>query len=222
MSEPIVFSVLGIGPGESSYRLPLADETVEGADLLIGGERHLALFRHLGKEEICLAGRIKELSRIIEVNWLSKRIAVLVSGDPGFYSLLGLVSRHFPPDRYRVIPGISSLQLAAARTGFPWQEDLFLSLHGREPKQWLSLTEEALEQGRRVFFLTDRTRSPLWIGRCLVASGRDRPGGTKVVLFHRLGHRDEMIIETTLEDLVAKPDIMEGRDELWVMVIAPA
>lgn len=213
------FIVAGIGPGESLYRLPAADQAAKEADLLIGGERHLALFHHLGKEELCLAGRIAALPQIIKERRVSQRVTVLVSGDPGYHSLLGLISRNFTPEEYRVIPGISSFQLAAARTGFPWQNDLLLSLHGKVELDWIQKAHGALESERRVFFLTDKQHTPRWIAEQLDMQGLSH---CDVYLFYRLGHENESLDILTLSELVGKPLTKLNKESLCVMIIYPA
>jgi precorrin-6y C5,15-methyltransferase (decarboxylating) CbiE subunit len=218
LGDYIPFTVAGIGPGESGYRIPAADQAAVEADLLIGGERHLALFHHLGKEALCLSGKISLLPDIIRERWLSQKITILVSGDPGYHSLLGLISRNFAPREYHVIPGISSFQLAAARTGKPWQDDLLLSLHGRVPENWKEIVIGALDSGKRVFFLTDSFHSPRWIGENLYLQ---RLSHCKVSLFYLLGHEEENVDVQRLSHIVAKPRDEFNKEPLCVMIINP-
>ena len=84
------------------------------------------------------------------------QVVVMVSGDPGFYSLLPALRRRFPRERLQVIPGISSVQLAFARVAEPWQDANLLSFHGRE------IADEVLlyRPGRTLSFLTDRLHRP--------------------------------------------------------------
>ena len=39
-------------------------------------------------------------------------VVVMVSGDPGYYSLLDALQRNFEQEKIEVIPGISAMQLA--------------------------------------------------------------------------------------------------------------
>lgn len=77
--------------------------------------------------------------------------AALYSGDTGFYSgAAGLLERLAQRGiSTRVVPGISSVQLLAARLGRPWQDWKLVSAHGTgcDPVA-------ALCQGKPVFFLT--------------------------------------------------------------------
>ena len=77
--------------------------------------------------------------------------AALYSGDTGFYSgAAGLLERLAQRGiSARVVPGISSVQLLAARLGRPWQDWKLVSAHGTgcDPVA-------ALCQGKPAFFLT--------------------------------------------------------------------
>ncbi|GFP19334.1 cobalt-precorrin-7 (C5)-methyltransferase [Candidatus Hakubella thermalkaliphila] len=81
--------IVGIGPGSEDYLLPVARKEIKRSDVLVGGKRALALFRDLNKEEIYLEGHFDQAICYIEENRDRKKIAVLVSGDPGLYSFLG-------------------------------------------------------------------------------------------------------------------------------------
>ena len=77
--------------------------------------------------------------------------AALYSGDTGFYSgaaglLERLAQKGIPA---RVVPGISSVQLLAARLGRPWQDWKLVSAHGTGCDPVATVC-----QGRPVFFLT--------------------------------------------------------------------
>jgi precorrin-6y C5,15-methyltransferase (decarboxylating) CbiE subunit len=215
------FAVIGIGPGESPYRLPLADEEVEKADLLMGGDRHLALFRSLGKEEISLAGRMKELPELLCREGATKRVALLVSGDPGYHSPLKVIASQFDRSSYQVVPGLSSFQLAAARSGAPWQEDFLFSLHGQEKAGWEGRILTALEEGRRVILLTDIKRNPRFIGGKLLQT--TSPGGLSddiiLELYYRLGCSDERSEIIGLKDFLVRSVDKEEKEALCIMII---
>ena len=95
--------------------------------------------------------------------------AVLVSGDAGLYSMLGLLTRHFGRECLRVIPGVSSLQAFCARLSIPWQNAKILSAHGRD------CAPEALCHYARtnpaVLLLLDGEHDPHWARRSLDAGG---------------------------------------------------
>ena len=124
--------IVGIGPGAKEYLLPVALRRITEADCLIGARRALDLFPEFKKEKVCFDSRMNRVIPYLKKYRKDKKIAVLVSGDPGLYSLAQTIARNFPKDEYEVIPGISSLQLAFARIGESWQDAGIISLHGRK------------------------------------------------------------------------------------------
>ncbi len=127
-----VIEIFGIGPGNPEWIPPAIEKEVAQCDLLLGGVRALELFpTFLGERfrvDRDLTLTIQTIQQALNVK---KRVGVLVSGDPGFYSLLPLIRRNFPDEIIRVFPGISSLQFAFARAGVPWQAAELMSVHGR-------------------------------------------------------------------------------------------
>jgi len=62
------------------------------------------------------------------------QIVVLASGDPLWFGIGRLLLDRFGSETLRFHPAPSSLQLAFARIGRPWQDAGWVSLHGREPE----------------------------------------------------------------------------------------
>ena len=208
----IPFKVVGVGPGHRDYLLPVALKAVREADLLIGSRRLLDEFSDEGKEVFPYHSSLPELLDFLEENRAERRIAVLVSGDPGYYSLLNAVSRRFPEDAYEVIPGISSFQVAMARRGKPWQDDLLVSCHGKGFEEISKAVLKALESGRRVILLTDHRWNPRAVSGELLEAGI---GLRRVWLAESLTAPEESFTETTLE-------VLNGHREeyrLCVMII---
>ena len=56
---------------------------------------------------------------------------VLASGDPGFFGIVRLLAERFGPQALDVHPAPSSVALAFARLGLPWDDALVVSAHGR-------------------------------------------------------------------------------------------
>ena len=118
MSHKII--VVGIGPGDPAYLLPKAQKTIENARILVGGKRALADFSHSGARECAIGADIPGVLSFIRDALAEDDVVVMVSGDPGYYSLLDALRRSFPIGQIEVIPGISSLQMAFARLALPW------------------------------------------------------------------------------------------------------
>ena len=123
--------MVGVGPGSGDYLTPAAKEAVLAAEVLVGGRKAMALCSVPGKEQRLIGSDLEGALAYIDEARQSKRVAVLLSGDPGFYSLLPRLSQRLGSGGIRVIPGISSLQLACARLGIKWEGLAVVSVHGR-------------------------------------------------------------------------------------------
>lgn len=158
--EPI--KIVGIGPGNQAYILPVAYAAIESADVLVGARRNLKIFESLNKEQMVYQGKLEPLKLRLEEQRKTKRIAVIVSGDAGFYSLLDAMKEYFPPSELEVIPGISSFQYLFARLKKSYKEYGLYSLHGRSQP-----IQDYLEQHQGIFLLTDHKNTPSQIAQSL-------------------------------------------------------
>ena len=105
--------------------------------------------------------------RLNLITWIGRKVAIVVSGDPGFYSILDWLKREFPKLQYQVIPGISSMQLAFARLAQSWYDCKFISLHGRPA---LDVVRDIIGN-HKVCILTDDKNHPASIIQQLQAAG---------------------------------------------------
>lgn len=127
-----MIQIFGIGPGNPEWLPPAIEKEVAQCDILLGGVRALELFPSFLGEKFRVDRDLPlTIQTIQQALCVKKQVGVLVSGDPGFYSLLPLIRRKFPEEILRVFPGISSLQFAFARAGVPWQDAELMSVHGR-------------------------------------------------------------------------------------------
>ncbi len=199
--------IIGIGPGTEDYLLPIARRTIEASDCLIGGKRALQVFHDLHKEEIPLEGKFEEVIPYIERNRGKKKIAVLLSGDPGFYSFLGKISRILKKEEYGVIPGVSTVQIAFARIGEGWEDAAVLSLHGRR----VDNLAERVKEASKIFLFTDPGFPPEKIASYLLERGVDN---RRAIVMENLTYPDERILDADLEHISG----MKGSG-LCVMII---
>lgn len=186
--------IVGVGPGAEGYILPVARKIIEEADCLAGAPRHLELFRCLGKEEVVLTGHFAEVISFIKKNKNKKKLVVLVSGDPGMYSLLGRIQQILAPQEYSVIPGISTVQLAFARIGESWQDAKIVSLHGRKNANLAGIVKTT----NKLFLFTDSNFPPQNLAVSLLKSGVENK---RVVVLENLSYPNERIIDTNLKHL---------------------
>jgi len=197
--------VLGVGPGASEYVLPKTMELAAKCHVLLGGERNLALFRELSPEKVALKGSLDNILEYLKKHYGRKKMGVLVSGDPGLFSMLGVLRRHFPEEALEVVPGISALQYFCACLQLSWHDALILSLHGREEQELASLVRGS----SKVIIFTDSRWTPASVCDRLVEEGlRNR----KVFVGERLSYPEEKILTGGLEDFrekeVSNPNLM--------------
>ena len=199
MSNKIV--VVGIGPGAKEYVVPRALEAIREAEVLVGGRRALADFLQVGQESFAIAADIAGVLDFIEEGMHNKKVAVLVSGDPGYYSLLDALRRRFSSDQLEVIAGISSVQFAFMRLALPWHGAKLLSMHGRMPKE----EDLQYEEGAVLGILTDQVHNSRSISELLLQHGWHKEA--KLYICEHLSYPDERIISTNLGEAIALPAI---------------
>ena len=116
-------------------------------------------------------------------------IVVLASGDPLWFGIGRLLLDRFGSETLRFHPAPSSLQLAFARIGRPWQDAGWVSLHGREPEP---LAARLQQRPAALAVLTDPSRGGAEaVRRLLRASGLEAAYG--FWLCERLGHDSERV-----------------------------
>ncbi|MBI4634631.1 MAG: precorrin-6y C5,15-methyltransferase (decarboxylating) subunit CbiE [Deltaproteobacteria bacterium] len=125
--------IVGCGPGSPDYLTSAARSAIPDADVLIGAERLLALFPGGGAERIAVGTDTEKIVEEIARRRSTVRIAVLVTGDPGLYSLASLIIRRFGRAACEIVPGVSAVQAAFARIGLCWQNAKIISIHAAEP-----------------------------------------------------------------------------------------
>ena len=160
--------IIGVGPGAREYVLPVALKRIKNANCLIGARRALDLFPEFKKEKICFDGRLSRVIPYLKKHREDKKIAVLVSGDPGLYSLAQTIAKQFKNNEYEVISGISSLQIAFARIGESWQDVKIISLHGRKISSGI-LSD--IKNNPKVFIFTDADFPPNVLAAFLLDKG---------------------------------------------------
>ncbi len=183
-------SVIGVGPGPRNFITPEAEKAIKEAEVLIGGRRILRRYRH--KEKKVVGGDISEVIRFMKEK-KDMRIAVLTSGDPCFYSLLGAVLREFPKEDVEIVPGISSLQLCFAKIKETLNDATLVSLHGRSLRE----LDRAMD-AEKLVILTD-SKTP---ANAAAEYLRKRmPDGMRVFVCENLARDGERITQGTLGEI---------------------
>ncbi len=146
-----------------------------------------------GQKIFPITADITAAVNFIRANLSTADVVVMVSGDPGYYSMLDTLRREFDQKIIEVIPSISAIQLAFARAKMPWHNATLLSFHGRRPTD----AELFYAPDRVLGMLTDGNFNSQSISKILIDVGW-RPS-TRLIICARLSYDDEKIIRTTLE-----------------------
>ena len=192
--------IIGIGPGASEYLTKKAIDTVKMSDYTVGSTRAIELFDDVQNK---LAFNVKELLDTLEKGVQlavdGNVVSILSTGDPGFSGVLNTVLRisnekDFPKENIEVIPGISSLQLAAARCHIQWDNANVMTFHGREN---IDDILPVINNGKKTIALPSRKVKDM--AQFLLDNGVEKD--RKVTVCERLSYPDERIVNATLEDI---------------------
>jgi cobalt-precorrin-7 (C5)-methyltransferase len=163
-----LITIVGCGPGARECVTPEALDAVLRAEVLIGAPRLLHLFEEATAERLPTRGSIAEVSAAILANRV-RRIAILVTGDPGIASLAHPILERFGLAACHVIPGVSSVQVAFARLGVDWMGARILSAHGDLP----CIDFGALEGESKIAILTGSAGAAQWTAELAEHLGRN-------------------------------------------------
>lgn len=128
-------TIVGCGPGGPEYVTPAAQSAVAGAAVVLGPKRLLRLFPESQSRQAALPAQVEPALQTIAEACGRGPVAVLVSGDPGLFSLAKALVRRFGSERCPIVPAVSSVQVAFARLGLDWSDARILSAHGRLPSE---------------------------------------------------------------------------------------
>ncbi len=212
--------LVGIGMGNIETLTDKGRKAIKSSELLIGAERMVNAFPEY-QGDVCYAVSPSKIMDAILENPEHQTIAVIFSGDVGFFSgakkLNQAIEEQKSEDGKRsgstwgdyeteFIPGISSLQYFSARLKISWEDTKVLSLHGREDN-----IIGAVRNNSRTFILTGGDASVQKICRTLC---ENRLKEAVVHVGERLSYKNERIVTGTAESLAE-----EKFDSLAVMIV---
>lgn len=192
--------IIGIGPGSSEYLTKKAVDTVKTSDYTVGSTRAIDLFDDVNNK---IAFNVKDLldklEKGVDLAIEGNTVSILSTGDPGFSGVLNTVLRianekNFPEEKIEVIPGISSLQLAAARNHLQWDNANVMTFHGRENIEDIL---KVINNGKTTIALPSKKVRDM--AQFLLDNGVDEH--REVVVCERLSYDDEKIVRSTLKDI---------------------
>jgi cobalt-precorrin 5A hydrolase/precorrin-3B C17-methyltransferase len=208
--------LVGSGPGSLDLLCPDARAALAACTVWVGYGLYLDLLEPLRQpHQLRREGRLTEerqrCRHALELAVQGVKVALVSSGDSGIYGMAGLALEEWlalgveSRPVFQVHPGVSALQLAAARAGAPLMHDFCtISLSDRlTPWEVIERRLQAAAAGDFVVALYNpRSAGRHWQlerARSLLLEGR--PAGTPVFLARQLGRADEATSTHTLGDL---------------------
>ena len=201
--------IVGIGPGAAAGRTAEVDAALRTATDLVGYKLYLDLLGSLaaGKRLHGYAlGAEEERVRIaLDLAAEGRDVALVCSGDAGIYAMATLVyeliARGNDPDWARIeirgLPGVSAMQVAAARIGAPLGHDFCAISLSDLLTPWPAIERrlKAAAEGDFViaFYnpVSQRRRSQLAAAKEILL--KHRPATTPVVFARNLGREGETV-----------------------------
>ena len=210
-------TLIGIGMGAPGMWTVAARKALLEADAVAGASRMMeSVEKDLGEKAVLKTYDGKKILDWFENAPQLRKLAVLYSGDTGFYSgASGLAETLRERQKagkdqeiqLEILPGISTVSYLASKLQIPWQDLELESLHGREAKPW-----EALERGKNVFLLLGGVEPVAEVSRMISEHGF---GSWLVSAGKNLSYDDEEILTDTAENMMNK----RLGDGLWAVII---
>ena len=182
-------AVVGIGEDGLEGLGAAARALIDGAEILVGGERHLAMIppddRPRRPWPTPLATLIDEIAGM-----RGRRVCVLATGNPMWFGVGVALARRVPAEEMTVVPAPSAFALACARLGWSLGDVDTLTLHGRP----VDLIVPAVQPGARLVVLSADADTPAAVAARLAALGY---GPSAITVLERMGGPAERRLDGT-------------------------
>jgi precorrin-6Y C5,15-methyltransferase (decarboxylating) len=183
--------IVGIGEDGLDGLTPSARTVVEASDVIIGGNRHHLFVEGMTAERVVWPSPFDALIDTLN-GYKGRRVVVLATGDPLWYSVGSRIGRFIPPNEIVYHPHLSAFQLAAARMGWSMADIETLTVHGRPVEQMIAF----IQPDQRLLILTTGADTPAQIAAFLVERGF---GQSQMTVLAAMGGKDELWFEGTAE-----------------------
>ncbi|MCB1458178.1 MAG: precorrin-6y C5,15-methyltransferase (decarboxylating) subunit CbiE [Nitratireductor sp.] len=158
--------VIGIGEDGMDGLSPAARALVESAEVIIGGDRHHQLSANVSAERVAWPSPFDAMIDTMK-SFRGRRLVVLVTGDPLWFSVGARMLRSIPADEIRFHPQLSAFQWASCRLGWSLPDIELLTIHGRPAEQFLP----HVAPGVKMILLTKDATSPATVAALLTQRG---------------------------------------------------
>ena len=188
-------NIVGIGPGNPDLLTGAARQAIEQSNILIGDKRMLAAFQAADKKvyDTIKTAEIAAIAAAADPE--QDQLAVLVSGDVGFFSLAKTICGKLPDCAVKRYAGISSLVYFASALNMSWDDAKIVSMHGRQQN-----LVAAVAHNPKVFSLTGGDNSPQRLCQQLCDHGL---GQVQVYVGENLSYPEEKITSGSAAEISA-------------------
>lgn len=192
-------AVIGLGlNGDVSTET--ARHYLQHATVIAGSPRHLATVElRTTARSLPLRNWQTDLAAVRQAWEQGETVVILASGDPLFFGLGRLLLTQFPPEGLVFEPHLSAVQLAFSRVKVPWQDAVFVSVHGRDLEILLPHVQRGAE---KLAILTDRDHSPSAIAQLM--QSLQLPHDYQFWVCENLGSEAEQVQCFTARELIGQ------------------
>ena len=211
--------VVGIPPGGTEFVDPRGRAAIETATLLCGAQRHLDEVAPHGEERV-VVGDVDACVLRLRQRGPKEQAVVLATGDPLCFGIGATLVRALGRQQVTIVPAVSSIQVAFAQAGVPWDDARILSAHGRE---LAPVVPHALD-ARASAILCDPETTPQRVAQALLDGGME---DCRCVVAEQLGGPVERVVDATLSAIArgsfdARSVVVLDRDPAAVRSAQPA
>ncbi len=201
--------LVGVGPGSPKFLTREAERVIREANIVVGWELDLLPGKSLiTDKKVCLQdvnNYIKVAEEAAdEARKRGETVAVLRIGDPCISSGLAGLLRIFHDFEVKIVPGISSVQLAAATAQINIDESVVISFHDGEDdlEEKRRLMLDVFRRNRHLIILTGPSQKPDETAGYLIKNGVSET--TPILVCESLTLEDEKIFRGALRDVIAR------------------
>lgn len=208
MARPARACLIGVGPGSVELVTPAARAAIRAADLVLGWDLDLLPVQD------CLKGKkvfLQDVNNYVRATRSAVRearkkrltLAVPRVGDPCLSSGLKGLLRALEGFTVTIIPGISSVQLAAALARVNLDESVVVSFHDYgDPEEKKRFVKACFARGRHLILLASPDLTPAGAAAWLMEEGV--PASTRVMVGSFLSHSEQQVLHTKMSKLAGK------------------
>ncbi|WP_293029622.1 cobalt-precorrin-7 (C(5))-methyltransferase [Natronococcus sp.] len=199
---------VGVGPGNQAYLTSRGERAIREADVVVGFTTVVEFVAELTDADLLTCGYEDEAAAL---EAFGERVAAgeagtaVAMGDPNHsgYQFVGKVQDsvgRVSARPVRVVPGISSLQVAASRARTPMEDAEFVTLHkSGDLEADMDRLAEAVGDRHLLVLPRPYDRMPGDLAQFLLEQGAEPE--LEALVCEKLTHADETIHRFTLDDL---------------------